>query len=310
QKCKNPEEEKELYAACDQFLIKQGIEVLNEKNRQQPRVSKRRSVIEGDTIQVVTISADDKTRKAVYDFLRSQTTPKHPRTLIASQKNDGSFPLHELVTEHLEIPVVHINEPIKRYVHSPALRECDASVWNTAFTITYMRIVLDKYETEWQSACQPALKWVSEQIKDQELEKELFAACEQYLFELGFDLLNKSKETTKSVTKETIRSVDVPPTRYGSDGGVLSPKDAYLNSELIVVGAACTANRQLHKSYSETVKPTKEKAREEILVFAEQEVDKLFANNVTHSNKEDVLQRAKRAARFLIDQYYEEGGCS
>ncbi|CAG8766387.1 183_t:CDS:1, partial [Racocetra fulgida] len=47
---------------------------------------------------------------------------------------------------------------------------------------------------------------------DHELENELFAAYEQYLFELGFNLLNKSKETTKSATKEITRSVDVPPT--------------------------------------------------------------------------------------------------
>ncbi|CAG8833029.1 19834_t:CDS:1, partial [Cetraspora pellucida] len=203
QKCKSPEEEKELYAACDQFLIKQGIKVLNEKNR-QPRLSKRRSVVKGETIQVITLVADDETRKAVYDFLRSQASPDHPRTLITSQENDGSFPLHALISEHLQIPGVYVGEPIKRYVRSPTLRGCDASVWNTAFTITYFTIVLDKYEPEWQSARQRASAWVSEQINDPELEKELFSACEQYLFELGFDLLNNTKETT--------RSVDVPPT--------------------------------------------------------------------------------------------------
>ncbi|CAG8652762.1 13391_t:CDS:1, partial [Racocetra fulgida] len=41
--------------------------------------------------------------------------------------------------------------------------------------------------------------WVSEKIKNHELENELFAVCEQYLFELGFDLLDKSKETTRSL---------------------------------------------------------------------------------------------------------------
>ncbi|CAG8730089.1 20777_t:CDS:2, partial [Cetraspora pellucida] len=103
----------------------------------------------------------------------------------------------------------------------------------------------------------------------------------------------------------TTRSVDVPPTRYGSDNKVLSPKDAYLNSELIVVGAAYTADRKLKQSYTEIKKLDKAKAREEILIYAEEEVERLFATNVTHSNKEDVLQRAKRAARFLIDEYFD-----
>ncbi|CAG8837294.1 21846_t:CDS:1, partial [Gigaspora margarita] len=297
--------EKELYSACDQFLIKQGIEVLNEKNR-QPRLSKRRSVVKGETIQVITLVADDDTRKAVYEFLRSQTTPDHPRTLLTSQGNDGSFTLHALISDHLQIPAVHVGEPIKRYVRSPILRGCDSSVWNTAFTITYFNIVLNKYESEWKPGCENAVKWVADQIKDAELEKELYSACEQYLFELGFELLNASGEGQTS--RETRETSYISPTRYGSDGGILSPKDAYLNSELIVVGAACTANRKFKRSCAESSeKVDKAQAREKIIVFAEAEVERLFKDNVTHSNKEDVLQRAKRAARFLIDEYFEEG---
>ncbi|CAG8606106.1 743_t:CDS:2, partial [Racocetra persica] len=77
--------------------------------------------------------------------------------------------------------------------------------------------------------------WVSEKIKDHKLENKLFAACEQYMFELDFNFLNKSKETTKSVTKETTKFVNILPTYYGSDSGILSPNNAYLNLELIVV---------------------------------------------------------------------------
>ncbi|CAG8797858.1 567_t:CDS:2, partial [Gigaspora rosea] len=219
EQCKNPEDEKELYSACDQFLIKQGIEVLNEKNR-QPRLTKRRSVVKGETIQVITLVADDDTRKAVYEFLRSQTTPDHPRTLLTSQGNDGSFALHALISDHLQIQAVNVGEPIKRYVRSPVLRGCDSSVWNTAFTITYFNIVLNKYESEWKPGCERAVKWVADQIKDAELEKELYSACEQYLFELGFELLNNAGE---GQTSRNVETSYISPTRYGSDGGILSP---------------------------------------------------------------------------------------
>ncbi|CAG8765790.1 35653_t:CDS:2, partial [Gigaspora margarita] len=306
--------EKELYSACDQFLIKQGIEVLNEKNR-QPRLSKRRSVVKKqsvvkkrlvvkrETFQVFTLVADDNTRNAVYEFLRSQITPDHPRTLLTSQRNDGSFALHVLISDHFQIPAVHVGEPIKFYVRRPILRGCDSSVWDTGFTITYFNIVLNKYESEWKPGCERAVKWVADQIKDAELEKELYSACVQYLFELGFNLLDASDEAQTSRTVETSYN---SPTRYGSDGELLSPKDAYLNSELIVVGATCTANYKFKKSCTESEKVDKAQARERIIVYAEKEVERLFANNVTHSNKEDVLQRAKRAVRFLIDEYYEK----
>ncbi|CAG8645534.1 14779_t:CDS:2, partial [Dentiscutata erythropus] len=303
EQCKNPEAEKELYSACDQYLIKQGIDVLNEKNR-QPRITKRRSVVKGETIQVITLKADDETRNAVYEFLRSQTSPDHPRTILTSQENEGSFTLHDLISDHLQIPAGPVGEPIKRYVRSPVLRGCNASVWNTAFTITYLNIVLNKYDSEWRPSCERAVKWVAEQVKDPELEKELYSACEQYLFELGFELMNNSG---KAQTSKSVDSSYIIPTRYGSDGGILSPKDAYLNSELIVVGAACTANRKLKQSCTEAgQKIDKAQARERIIVFVEEEVSNLFTNNVTHSNKEDVLQRAKRAAHFLIDQYFDE----
>ncbi|CAG8444906.1 4173_t:CDS:10, partial [Scutellospora calospora] len=200
--CKTPEEEEELYSACDQFIIKQGIDILNEKNK-QPRLSKRRSVVKGETIQVITLVADEETKKAVYEFLRSQTSPDYPRTLTSSQENDGSFALHTLISEHLQIPAVYVGEPIKRYVRSPRLRGCDASVWNTAFTITYLNIVLNNCEPEWKPAHERATNWVTNQINDSELEKELFSACEQYLLELGFDLLNNANEA------QTSKSVDI-----------------------------------------------------------------------------------------------------
>ncbi|CAG8591020.1 15671_t:CDS:10, partial [Cetraspora pellucida] len=199
QKCKSPEEEKELYSACDQFLIKQGIEVLNEKNR-QPRLSKRLSAVKGETIQVITLVADDETRKAVYDFLRSQASPDHPH------------------------PRSYVGEPTKRYVHSPTLRGY-------------------KYEPEWQSARQRASAWA-----------------------LTFLIIPKKQP--------------VLPDLLMSHCGVLSPKDAYLNSELIVVGASYTADRKLKQSYTES-------------------------RNWIKLRREDVLQRAKRAARFLIDEYFD-----
>ncbi|CAG8437102.1 2128_t:CDS:10, partial [Scutellospora calospora] len=135
----------------------------------------------------ITPVAVEETRNAVYETLCSQTSPDDPHTLISSQNNDGSFALHTLISDHLLIPVVDVSEPIKSYVRSPRLKGCDTSVWNTAFTITYLNIVLIKYESDWQSAFERAAKWVTEQINDTELEEELYSACEQYLFQLGSD---------------------------------------------------------------------------------------------------------------------------
>ena len=70
----------------------------------------------------------------------------------------------------------------------------------------------------------------------------MYSACEQYLIKQGCEFLN-SKNTTivTEVLNKPSQSVI-----YGSDGRAVTQKDHYLNSELIVAGAAAGPNVKLN----------------------------------------------------------------
>ncbi|CAG8489551.1 602_t:CDS:2, partial [Racocetra persica] len=65
---------------------------------------------------------------------------------------------------------------------------------------------------------------------------------------------------------------------------------------------AYIANHKLKQNYSKTERLAKEKTQEEISVFAKQEVNKLFANNIIHSNKEGVLSKYSKCLFCFTDQ--------
>ncbi|POG62250.1 hypothetical protein GLOIN_2v1883000 [Rhizophagus irregularis DAOM 181602=DAOM 197198] len=114
------------------------------------------------------------------------------------------------------------------------------------------------------------------------LDKKLYSACEQYLIQQGCEFLN-SKNTTivTEVLNKPSQSVI-----YGSDGP----------------GAAARAKCkvELERAQNKTLEYVS-KATDLALKYTEDEVNRLFDNNVTHGNKDDVLNRAKRATKFLMD---------
>ncbi|CAG8705100.1 6614_t:CDS:1, partial [Acaulospora morrowiae] len=261
------EAEEELYQACEQYFIEQGIEIFNKE-----------AITELDKI-VIT----DNTRQAVYSHLRSGANKDNTLIICKSQNNDGSFSLHSLIKEHLQIRSIDtLTKSLKRFSESQALRRSDDSIWITAFTITYIKIVLVEHEPEWRKVVERASFWVTERIKNAKLEKELYSACEQYLIDRGCSII-QAEESEVSLSK-----------------------NAYLNPEIIVIGAVYEANRKFEKSCVESkTKFDLNQARKKIDLFVEEEVENIFATRVTYCDKEDILRRAKRAARFLVDEHYK-----
>ncbi|CAG8833350.1 20010_t:CDS:1, partial [Cetraspora pellucida] len=114
-----------------------------------------------------------------------------------SQQEDGSFTLSPLINEHLNMNPNDAIKSLKRFVGSPRLRGCDDSVWHTAFTIYYLKNILPDHENVWRDACDRASKWLSKQIDDEKLEKELFSACKQYLIKQGSRVLYSTKRKNR-----------------------------------------------------------------------------------------------------------------
>ncbi|CAG8711060.1 1674_t:CDS:1, partial [Cetraspora pellucida] len=129
-----------------------------------------------ENIYVTKLDFDDDTARAVHEGLRAPVNADTARIVCDSQQEDGSFTLSPLINEHLNINPNDAIKSLKRFVGSPRLRGCDDSVWNTAFTIYYLKNILPDHENVWRDACDRASKWLSKQIDDEKLEKELFSA--------------------------------------------------------------------------------------------------------------------------------------
>ncbi|CAG8502379.1 24218_t:CDS:2, partial [Racocetra persica] len=187
--------EHELYSACDQYLIKQGVEFFNNDTEESE-----------EELEVVAFRVSEETRKAVHKSLRDDVTKEVARTLCNSQKNDGSFILHKLISDHLKIQSIDIAvESLKRYVKSLLLRRYDSSIWCTALTTTYLRTVLPNYEEDWRPVCERAATWISQRCSDSEEEQELYSACDQFLIKQGIEVL-REKNRRSGLSKK--RSVD------------------------------------------------------------------------------------------------------
>jgi len=247
-------------------------------------------------LSVRKLDVDEKTKTEIYNGLRSNAKVEDARSLCKTQSSNGSFPLHEIISKQLNITSAEETvESLKSFAGSLRLRRLDKSLWISALTVTYFRIVLNKHESEWRTAGDRASSWISQQVHNAELEKELYSACEQYLVEKGCDFLNRQRTiTTSKITSASIAD------------DVL--KDPYLNSELIVVGAAARAKCKvkLESAHNKTLEDVS-KATELAFKFAEEEVNRLFDVNTTRDGKDDVLRRAKRATKYLMDEYYKPG---
>ncbi|CAG8829419.1 25351_t:CDS:1, partial [Racocetra persica] len=136
-----------------------------------------------DNIPVNKFTFTKEILLAVHEGLRSFVNSETAHIICSAQQDDGSFTLHSFITDHLGIKSVDVTKSLRRFVGSPQLRECNDSVWHTAFTIYYFRVVLMNHKKEWHHVYDRANKWLSKQIKGTKLKKKLFSACKQYLIE-------------------------------------------------------------------------------------------------------------------------------
>ncbi|CAG8799983.1 14630_t:CDS:1, partial [Racocetra fulgida] len=165
--------------------------------------------ISEEVIYVTKLDFDDETVRKVHEGLR-ECLPSDidiPSIICESQQEDGSFKLSPFIIDHLNQPD-DVVESLKRFVGSPRLRGCDDSVWNTAFTIHYLKNILPDHENKWRDACDRASKWLSEQINDKNLEKEMFSACKQYLVKQGSRVLYATKRKNRESFRVMKLNVD------------------------------------------------------------------------------------------------------
>ncbi|CAJ0901197.1 17137_t:CDS:1, partial [Entrophospora sp. SA101] len=121
------------------------------------------------------------------------------KTIISKQTNEGSFCISDTLSEILEISSdtksQSFESTIETYAVSKSLKKTTKHTtwWTTAITISYLKLHASSHETTWKVQYEKARKYLSEQIKDVELEEELLKTCSKIVEE----------KTTKKVTTDT-----------------------------------------------------------------------------------------------------------
>ncbi|CAJ0627585.1 11416_t:CDS:2, partial [Entrophospora sp. SA101] len=105
------------------------------------------------------------------------------QNIISKQTNEGSFHISDTLSEILEISSDTKSQSFKSTIQTYAVSKCLKKTtthhtwWSTAITISYLKLHAFSHETTWKIQYEKARKYLSEQIKDAELEEELLKTC-------------------------------------------------------------------------------------------------------------------------------------
>ncbi|CAG8459731.1 8464_t:CDS:2, partial [Scutellospora calospora] len=123
----------------------------------------------------------DKKRKAVVT-VRNLTTPEKCENVVSNQKDNGSFEIVKTICEEIDIPVTEVVTKVKTQTKNKKLKSPESeSWWKTALTISYLKVSAPHHENLWKDKCDKALKYLSEQIGDADIEKEILDCTDKYV---------------------------------------------------------------------------------------------------------------------------------
>ncbi|KAF0332761.1 serine/threonine protein kinase, partial [Gigaspora margarita] len=137
----------------------------------------------------------DKKKNAVVK-LQDSTTPEKCNDVISNQKDDGSFEVSETICKEIDIPV-DVVPVVKKETQNEKLKSPESKPWwTTALTLSYLKVAAPDHKKLWEDKDKKARKYLSEQIGDAELEKELLDCADKYVVD------NVTKKVEKDHKKE------------------------------------------------------------------------------------------------------------
>ncbi|CAG8458135.1 21465_t:CDS:2, partial [Racocetra persica] len=147
----------------------------------------------------------DKKRNAVVTVQES-TTPEKCNEIVSDQKDDGSFEVSETICKEIDIPAIKVVNDVKKCSQNPKLRSPESEPWwKTGLATSYLNIAAPNHKNQWEDKHDKARKYLSEQINDAELEKEILDCTDKYVVDNITKKVEKDhkKDAAIAVVKET-----------------------------------------------------------------------------------------------------------
>ncbi|CAG8668491.1 16148_t:CDS:2, partial [Cetraspora pellucida] len=125
----------------------------------------------------------DKKRNAVITVQES-TTPEKCDDIVSNQNDNGSFEVSETICKDINVPVTNVVTEVKKCAQIPKLRSPKSEPWwKTALTISYLNITSPHHKKQWEDKHDKARKYLSDQIRDADAEKELLDCTDKYIID-------------------------------------------------------------------------------------------------------------------------------
>ncbi|CAG8762526.1 16388_t:CDS:1, partial [Acaulospora colombiana] len=136
----------------------------------------------GQALTFDTDEHDHQEKAAALIVVQSSTTPENTKSIVTTQKNDGSFELSQTIVKELDVPAKEVVATIQAYTTNEKLKKPEsASWWKTALTLSYLKNAASQHEGEWRDKYNKAREYLTLQIGDAETEKELLDTTDKYV---------------------------------------------------------------------------------------------------------------------------------
>jgi len=144
------------------------------------------------------LEAAKNERRVSVEKEQKTITVETVKKYISLSKGKG-FTLNDDVAKELTFENSEsLKTSIQKHFDSKLTSTLNVDVLTTAISLCYLRLVTTKYRSEWKSTYESSYKWLQEQIKDEEVERELLESAKRFVV----IQYNVDNETIETDTKE------------------------------------------------------------------------------------------------------------
>ncbi|CAG8697352.1 9974_t:CDS:2, partial [Dentiscutata erythropus] len=163
------------------------------------------SIKTDDTIETLNEISNSMTN--FDEMITNLTMPEEFKDIVSNQKDNGSFEVSETICKEMNVPIIEIIPTLKKFTQNNKLQYSESdSWWKTALTLSYLKVAALLHEIQWKDNCNKALEYLSKQIGDAAVEKELLDCTDKYVADSLASLEKCTEITSKQEEDGSIES--------------------------------------------------------------------------------------------------------
>ncbi|CAG8832862.1 1547_t:CDS:1, partial [Cetraspora pellucida] len=144
---------------------------------------------------------DDHEKAEALIIVEESASPEKCKEIVTGQKDDGCIELSDTVCDELDTPKEEIITTIQPKLTNKKLQLPNLpSLLATAINLSYLKNAAPKHKGVWEDKYDKARKYLSDQIKDEDAEKELLNCADDYVVDNCIKKVVKDKKRNAVVT--------------------------------------------------------------------------------------------------------------